>query len=498
MTPLNNHSDPPDNEELELEIVDLDDVEHEVEKPSRTPSRSYKMRNKPSKKLDDATLLEWASFWPKQKVRMPIVVMIFLLGLLTLTLMSGGWAGLVGLLSLPSSPSSVSAITTSSCIGAAELSPNQKIIAVMEREYCNFAVFSRANNKIEGANIRLFDAHSQKPLAQISLAQAILEKASKLSLTAQEVRDGISYLGLSWSPDGKKLICAFYIMRSSSSPTAQRGAIASQMLAGLVEVSFPLHLTVSLVPGNNVQSTRFFYLSQVWDEPQGKLVPQDARMWDASAKAGLQWDSNGHLVTRISQSTQDLTVGSPHNGEGFTFWQPGSMHVVSSGTVKARREYIWSAACISWSPDGRYLAVLYWNVRITMPGNTGLNKDEIKRYSLEGVPAIDVHDKALATLAKEEVTAPGLRTFALRPDGRVLAAFNRQNNHIEWYDCVTGRMLKSDAVSVSSDGGSIASNMLAYSILQWSPDGKTLFLALRSGALQLWQGNALPVPPTSH
>lgn len=356
----------------------------------------------------------------------------------------------------------------------------------MERDYCYLPSLSRIEGRTGNARLKLFDAHSKRLLGQFALANAILYVVHKQQLRTEDVSD-IYYLNVSWSPDSKRVICAFQL---ALTPRSSMFMGTFRTLAGLYVLDLPkqAHIYLASDESSAASPTSFMQLGLVWDVLEGTQVPQSAHMLETSAHTGLQWDGQGHLVQPPAGTLSGMGVGSVHSGEPFTFWQSGRVQVVDA---TPERQYIWNASCVSWSQDGRYMAILYWQARVSLPGQAPLAPDVLKGASLDQMPVLPVHDNALETLLRSQAKGLEAKTFAWRPDGQVLAVYDHQTELVSLYNTNTGALWRVYKVSVK-DHNDEAADLIASSVLQWTPDGQTLFLALRTGSMQLWQGSALP------
>ncbi|EFH90922.1 hypothetical protein [Ktedonobacter racemifer] len=469
-----------DDDDMELEIVDLGEFENE---PKDVWKSSLPSREKSVSPDSHGPL----PLWRRRRVQVPFVTAVFCVGLVALLLTSGSWSWFAS--KFVPQPSITSANTLDmgeSCINDAELAPNKEVIAVMERDYCYLPSLSRIEGRTGNARLKLFDAHSKRLLGQFALANTILDIVHKQQLRTEDVSD-IYYLTVSWSPDSKKVICAFQL---ALTPRSSMFVGTLRTLAGLYVLDLPkqAHIYLATDESSAASPSSFMELGLVWDVLTGTQIPQAKRVLETSANTGLQWDGQGHLGQPPAGTLSGIDVGSVHSGEPFTFWQPGRVQVVD---MTPERQYVWSASCVSWSRDGRYMAILYWQARISLPGQAPLAPDVLKGASLDQLPVLPAHDKALEMLLRSQSKGLETKTFAWRPDGQVLAMYDHQGERLSLYNANTGALWRVYGVSVS-DHNDEAADLIASSVLQWTPDGKTLFLALRTGSMQLWQGDVLP------
>lgn len=213
-------------------------------------------------------------------------------------------------------------------------------------------------------------------------------------------------------------------------------------------------------------------LPLLWDLQQGSVTTLTL-----PPALAYSWDMLDRLVPVTPLDAQsnistygNIAPGTPDGGGTFTTWQPG--HI----TIPAFGVYLWSTAFAAWSPDARYfLANFSFSGLMEPPDQAFPQNQELRRLQIDGVPHIPAHDPALL------IAAIGTRVLAWNPAGTLLATYEA-SGVVNLYDCQTGHLQR----QLAAPGASLPASDAA-TLLNWSPDGRSLQLSVAGdGRMVLW------------
>ncbi|HZC07877.1 MAG TPA: hypothetical protein VE338_19730 [Ktedonobacterales bacterium] len=196
--------------------------------------------------------------------------------------------------------------------------------------------------------IVIYDAHSGAIVRQFSLAAAITQQKA---LVMYEPIFGFS--GLSWSPDGSKIVVPFF---QYTIPTPGPGNMGFTMSSdprgmGILVISVQGGAIRALAgPSNFGPSTTGMYPrytgATVWDVHSG--TPAATLDVPLAAAPTYQWSADGHITPSMS--------AQPTSGSQFSYWQPGFIAAVPTNNSDSSSVWFFSAATFTrWSPDSRYV-----------------------------------------------------------------------------------------------------------------------------------------------
>lgn len=309
-----------------------------------------------------------------------------------------------------------------------------------------------------------------------------------------------------WSPDGSLLAAA-----AVSGPVAclntENGELAWNVHAhgfGTTEVAWHPGLEMLTSAGQDgtvrhwdpADGTEIATLvgGDIWVEhvawsPNGKILASSAgkqlRLWDPAGSLIRTFDRHQSTISDIAWAPEggDIVTGSYG---ALQFWN------VSSEKPVRTLEWQGSILTIAWSPDGRYIAtgeqdstVHFWTVKtgkdLQMWGFPTkvreLAWDVSGKYlATGGGPTVAVWNcagrgpegrKPILLDAHEEV----LTALAFHPGMTLLASADEAGHLALWQPDVSNEPLDHLVV----DG--------AISVLQWSPDGRSLIVATETGSI---------------
>lgn len=452
-----------ENDEYELQVVDLDDPERQDHTPVKRAFLFNTYRKFIKGRADTLHLPAWLR---SRKTQVSLVTLIVLLGFVSLIIMSGSWALFINTSRAPESVAKASTVQASTPCYSAALSPDNQRIATLEREYCLQPSLSPPTRQPGDALVQIFNANNKRVLKRFTLYSAILNQAIAQKLPTQNFLD-VQYQQISWSPDGKQIICAFAISLLRPATLVYPNTLWG--LWWLNETSGAISVLFAQQSQDNYLSETLSYA--VWDLQSGSVLPAQRDLqeiiWDSPR---FSWGKNGQILAHPAQDENAQPVGSPSLGQSFTLWQPGIIQP-QNGLLQPR--FSWSTTFFAWSPDRRYLALFAWSSHVEHL-NEHLSATPPETNVL---PSIRVHDNALNSLL---IQGPGTGSYAWRPDGHILAFYNFSAARIELYDCITGMLLRTIAVKPGQDTKTVPlpQSGVDPGVLQWSADGKHLLLVL--------------------
>jgi WD40 repeat protein len=335
-----------------------------------------------------------------------------------------------------------------------------------------------------------------------------------------------SVLGLAWSPDGRLLAAGGY---GDSKPVQLWDAVTGRSLRVLEAPAREQVMVLAWSPDGRrlLAWGNFSHACFTWDASDGKLLHNvpvacgfpvafapDGRRLAATRDAG---DAVVILDVATGRELADLPV-PPGRGLGGLDWSSDGKRLACSSAkglraweVETRKECFTQQrgdayGAVRWAPDGKALAFAVNGrppgvaVVDVAPGAKARRLDDAygnvlawspdgrtiaRLCTTQGAPIwVRLYD--LATKARRSLSesSSGETTFALSPDGRVVAAWqyqlltHRYHTHTWLASVDTGR-----ALAVLPDGGPT---------LAWSPTGKVLVSGGAHNRTALWGPDGKP------
>ncbi len=288
------------------------------------------------------------------------------------------------------------------------------------------------------------------------------------------------YFAMSWSPDGKRLALTY----EATLPYSQE---TNTFESGLV-----------FLPTGGADGEKLSGFNQspydIWDIQTRKQIQGDntAQVFALA----YHWSAQGTL-TPVEDAATSGPIGNPAAGQRFTIWQPGSIYL-----DREKQAFDFSASCMVWSPDGRYLAPNFgFGGELTQSASGIVRQDD-------GAYQLPYRDKALL-IATSQLKSPSnpdaqMMPVSWRSDGRLLAAMEPNplidlilkngdgsvipdaKEQIAIYDSATGEKRLTLATKPLANRLQLATVQF-HPLLRWSSSGQRLFLLDTSfDSLTIW------------
>ena len=240
---------------------------------------------------------------------------------------------------------------------------------------------------------------------------------------------------------------SFDLASSSTSPAAFiHGVVVGTQPTAVSWSPDGRFLAVVSQSSNFLQIFRFYgsgYPIQVGGNVTGLNVPR-----------AVTWSPDGRFIAFVNEGvTTGVNVVSVYSFNGVS---TPTLVGNASSAVSGNGPY-W----VSWSPDGRYLATVYYNT----------TKLEIFSFTGSGsLPSVG-----------STTTGSHPQSVAWSPDGKFLAVVNNGSATMQIFSVAGG-------VPSSSPVGSVSTNVQPFGVV-WSPDGRFIAVICNSstGAMQIFR-----------
>lgn len=322
----------------------------------------------------------------------------------------------------------------------------------------------------------------------------------------------INYLHVLWSPDGTRLAITFFANlpgQSNAWDSGVQGVLilrpdgsGAQVLSHAAAAGAPTFwVEWNLATGAPVSPSG----SHTADSGQNPIPAALNYSWtgDDALTPQMQIQPGGPSIAAPPLSS----IGDPIGGVTFTMWQPLRLSIITYQDPTTHQTQVipdvYSAESdyVSWSPDGRYLALMGYVGLLEPNGPPTLTPAEAQALNLGQYPKLPVRDKALVAalaLVSQDPNHSVPVSVAWKPDGRRLAvtsvnldpsgAIVPTSYRVLLFDCATGTKLATLTPDVVNE--TVHDNNGTY--LRWSPDGKKLLLADGGlGTITVWSGKLL-------
>ena len=327
-------------------------------------------------------------------------------------------------------------------------------------------------------------------------------------------QQGVSYRGVIWSPDGKRVALPFDLQYASA-PAA--GGSSEPVITSARGVY------IGAVDGSSARAfgatltTQAPFLDE-WNVKTGKPVEPPASLGLVSLVGTVAqllppsltytWRGDGSLAGSGALNPEQAPargplspVGNPDGGARFTVWQPATIQANAGDPANPQSAAAFevSSAFLAWSPDGAYLLIASYNWRAQPSKQPVPTAAQLEQEGVANIPLLPVRDAAMDAMLSPPPGGQPLSViaggFAWSPDGKLLAALanggvngSQANVTVLIADCATGKTLASiKAGSTSAASG----NITIGPGLAWAPDGKKLLIGAESELFVVGPG-ALP------
>ncbi len=271
--------------------------------------------------------------------------------------------------------------------------------------------------------IIIFDAHSGAIVRQLSLASALTQAKADIM---REPRFGFS--GLSWSPDGSKIVVPFQYTAPTPSPQGFMGILIVSVQGGAVRA---LAGPSNFGPSPTGDYPRFTDAT-VWNVQSG--APAARVNVPLTAAESYQWSADGHITTAQPSAHAPTPAATLANSGQFSYWQPGFVAAVPTSSNAAHPVWMfYTAAFTRWSSNGRYVVAGLMTLNkagTSTDSPTSIAPDNCRAAFLpqpcsdQPVPAPDAAFRTVLAAVRRAADGglyPNEAPVAWRPDGAALA-----------------------------------------------------------------------------
>ncbi len=336
--------------------------------------------------------------------------------------------------------------------------------------------------------IVIYDAHSGAIDRQFSLASILTQEQALIM-----IQPIFGFSGLSWSPDGSKIVVPFF---QHANPTPGPGntgfttSSAPQRMGILVISAQSRPIRALAGPPDFGPGTPGYYPrytgANVWDVQSGTQVATVSLPLPAAQS--YQWTASGQIVPATTSATTQTPTAQ------FSYWQPGFIAAVPTGSNASDPVWLFSTATFTrWSPDSRYVVtgLMTMNLADRSTGASSWvdpNRCQPERWPQpcidQSVPKPDAAFRTvLATMKRAAETAhlyPNDAPVVWRRDGAVLATVlpgddgsgAQRTLVITLLDTTTGAVLGTIPIPFQAAQGNIG--MTRWPYFAWSPAGNQL------------------------
>lgn len=416
---------------------------------------------------------------------------------------SGGASGSAA--SLIGTPRIVSTLTAAQmlCPTSATFSPDGSRLAIIGTFAACYTT-GPSSSLDESHELAIFDSDDATLLRLVPLDPLVGREP--LSTPHEERIRALRYVGLGWSPDGKRVAVAYTALDSASDLTFSHVIDTGLLL--IAADTGAVQATIQGDAGFFVASAGSYVGFPVWN------VATNAWMSPLAPRSGLTytWSADGRLdpldalgATPLSQlpvsAGARYPVGNPDGDSTFSIWQPGIL--IGAGTANlGNNSDAFVTAFPTWSSSGAYTTIMVSGVAIPGPSTSGADTTApvgLPAYPMPVMlPRVPARDAAMTAVAAQ-VGASGWALLAWNPNGSDLASINCQGAArptLQIRDTGTGNIIGSAQVPVGQvdtgcrdlSGGEDLGDYPNPSLwMQWSPDGSQVLVTdQRSGSLILW------------
>ncbi|HEX9037113.1 MAG TPA: hypothetical protein VF808_09015 [Ktedonobacterales bacterium] len=315
-------------------------------------------------------------------------------------------------------------------------------------------------------------------------------------------KQGVSYDGVLWSPDGQSVALPFNLefaaapgASGSSEPViATMQGVCISAIDGASARAFGAILTTQSPIDNewNVKTGKPVMASPSSDS---YLNGTSAQLLPASLN--YSWQADGALAGADALNSHNPParsplgpIGNPDGAASFTVWQPMAIQRNAGGPPDFQTAAAFEASSefVAWSPNGTYLLTSSYDWRIQPSKQPTPSALQLEREGVASLPLLPIRDAAMDAMLSplpggqpQQYVSSG---FAWSPDGKMLAAIAnggvvsaQADVTVLIIDCASGKTLSTVQVgSTSSANG----NLQIGPGVKWAPDGRKLLVGAES------------------
>lgn len=391
------------------------------------------------------------------------------------------------------------------CPTSASFSPDGSRLAVIGTSATCYSTHLSSSLDVTH-ELAIFDGHYATLLRVIPL-DPLVGRERQSTPNEERIR-ALRYVGLGWTPDGKRVAVAYTAFDSASDTT-----FSHVIDTGLLLIAADAGAVQATIQGD----AGFFGTSPIF--PVWNVATKTVVAPPRAPRPGLTytWSADGRLDPLNALGSMPLSqlpvsagarypVGNPDGDSTFSIWQPGIL--IGAGTANVGYgSDAFVTAFPTWSSSGTYTTIMVGGVAV--PGASAAGTDATAPVGLPpypmptALPRVPARDAAMTEVAAQVGTS-GWALLAWNPNGSYLASITCQNENadgstlstLQIRDTHTGTSLASVPVPLGradsgcSDlsGGEDLGNYPNPSLwMQWSPDGSQVLVTdQRSNSLIVW------------